>query len=591
MKTIYLNSDNTNGALGPFDTIETAAISFDQISEFLGRLPEDTIYRLVTTNTNVIEVTTLEMPKHSILTCQNDGFEETDTEKFPIFRFETIIMSEGCEIKKLNLQLILNEYSARFIDFNNSCALRDCNLIFYVPGYQLPEIVAVLTIENRKYVTIERNNIELSEDNTVYTYVGDVIAVLNSNNVKIIKNYIDYDFKGDTIRVLSDLEDFQSYNIKIFDNIIRMTHVSNTVNIPAWDADTTYNYPEIVYHNGKYWQCISTAHGVEPSETTFEVWQETTVNSMNAISVVDTNTITIFNNAIRMLNVSEGCTGISVNSTPGYGEQVVVKNNYIEFDAKTKNMRGIFVNYDEENTVGSYEITNNLVFNSGETTDISTYAYNVSIVRTLLDYNAAYNFDETNVFTYTGSDVFDNLGSHSIINYNPFILYNLSSNFNTRKLESYAATSYNFRSAGYDGLNIGIAGYFSDYYSQKKYFNIIDNVLYDFGRNPDLPEDSKLNIVRKNNAQTDRLVYDNYYRYYNSHNIDNWVYTNRHSYPFSAEDINLYDKDLQAIINNKELLQPFLGILSPPNPGAGSPDYDNYQTGLFGTNRRTYSST
>ena len=51
-----------------------------------------------------------------------------------------------------------------------------------------------------------------------------------------------------------------------------------------------------------------------------------------------------------------------------------------------------------------------------------------------------------------------------------------------------------------------------------------------------------------------------------------------------------YLETIDWILNNKSVLAPFSGITTPPNPGVNAPNYQNYETGLFGYSRANYTS-
>jgi len=61
-------------------------------------------------------------------------------------------------------------------------------------------------------------------------------------------------------------------------------------------------------------------------------------------------------------------------------------------------------------------------------------------------------------------------------------------------------------------------------------------------------------------------------------------------YPFTPSNA-LYDKDIDYINDNKKKLRPFSGITTPPNPGKNYDTYPNYETGLFGYQRKDYSTS
>lgn len=61
-------------------------------------------------------------------------------------------------------------------------------------------------------------------------------------------------------------------------------------------------------------------------------------------------------------------------------------------------------------------------------------------------------------------------------------------------------------------------------------------------------------------------------------------------YPFTSNN-DLYDQNIDFINNNKIKLRPFDNIGKPPNPGYGYDSYTNYDTGLFGYNRKDYSTS
>lgn len=61
-------------------------------------------------------------------------------------------------------------------------------------------------------------------------------------------------------------------------------------------------------------------------------------------------------------------------------------------------------------------------------------------------------------------------------------------------------------------------------------------------------------------------------------------------YPFTKGNSG-YDQNIDWLLSNKKILKPFAGIESPPNPGYGSPEYEDYETGLFGYLRVDYTTS
>jgi len=58
-------------------------------------------------------------------------------------------------------------------------------------------------------------------------------------------------------------------------------------------------------------------------------------------------------------------------------------------------------------------------------------------------------------------------------------------------------------------------------------------------------------------------------------------------YPFTVDN-DLYNQNISYINSNKEKLTPFDNIERPPNPGFGYDDYTDYETGLFGYQRKDF---
>jgi len=59
------------------------------------------------------------------------------------------------------------------------------------------------------------------------------------------------------------------------------------------------------------------------------------------------------------------------------------------------------------------------------------------------------------------------------------------------------------------------------------------------------------------------------------------------NYPLKRNMIG-YGENLDYLIDHKEILKPFSGIDTPPNPGKNYDIYPNYETGLFGYSRKNY---
>jgi hypothetical protein len=76
-----------------------------------------------------------------------------------------------------------------------------------------------------------------------------------------------------------------------------------------------------------------------------------------------------------------------------------------------------------------------------------------------------------------------------------------------------------------------------------------------------------------------------------SANVNNqFGWSSPSNYPFKRESGSNYgyDQDLNWLILNPQILAPFVGISTPPNPGLTAPIYIGYATGLFGYLRKDY---
>jgi hypothetical protein len=90
-------------------------------------------------------------------------------------------------------------------------------------------------------------------------------------------------------------------------------------------------------------------------------------------------------------------------------------------------------------------------------------------------------------------------------------------------------------------------------------------------------------------SNTSADISGSYWAYIDNGNSQ-YSFTEPANYPFLVSGIdNGYDKSINWLISNKEILNPFSGINIPPNPGNGYSTYTDYELGLFGTNRADYT--
>jgi len=139
-----------------------------------------------------------------------------------------------------------------------------------------------------------------------------------------------------------------------------------------------------------------------------------------------------------------------------------------------------------------------------------------------------------------------------------------------------------------EGCTIYSENGFSDLNTFSAYnFKITDSVITGFTSSASTSSFLSANCYLYNDTFRETSAYIDSYFILSANENCQFGWSLPTDYPFLKGDSG-YNQTLSWLLMNKEILVPFSGITTPPNPGKNYDIYKNYETGLFGYSRKDY---
>jgi hypothetical protein len=453
---------------------------------------------------------------------------------------------------------------------------------------------------------ISISNLSLYSD----AYSGNVLLNINGSNSTTVSN-CDFGYNAGSISGIVS-------NINVY-NCEGVYLNGNTITLPMMDISKSYG---IYLQNSSY--CNVDSNTIKMVKS----WGYGVIGSgvcnyndigFNVIGVfseddaVDTliksgiempqdgNNNTIHHNAIGLAGSSS--TGILHPSNITQDVNITITNNYIHMYENDFGSTGVYTPINIDRVLTTYvTIINNIIEYTGNNNN--GIAINSKIKKGVVDYNDIYNLNISNMFIGGVGDDWIKLGKYNVFS-NPRLFWSQSPKSDQYDIMNfYCYKNSECIGSGYLHHHIGIGVDPSITATIDNYINVVDCVTdnYGFGTANGLAYNTFFNSVFTESS----TQFDNYYRYtsdfpYTNNSEDEssnypsyldvslGVYRNQFdfeltiptTFPFSVGD-HFYNKDMVYVFTNKDKLKPFDGILCPPNPGYGYPDYKGYEEGLWG---------